>query len=83
MPMMSAPASAGGRSSSGALVRRRLAVAVKPSVEGVVGVLLRIGKKKREIIGDGFVDPLIAVAGPANDIPPPLVSDLVKWNEFA
>src|SRR5271157_2041955 len=62
----------------GSFGEKSLAVAVKPGVESVVRVLLGIGKKKREIIGDGFVDPLIAVAGPAHDIPPPLVSDLVK-----
>ena len=46
-----------------------------------VGIFLRVGKKKSEIIGDGFVDPLIAIAGPADDIPPPLVSDFVKGND--
>src|SRR5208337_1074321 len=67
---------------AGAFSEKTLAVAKEPSVESVVRVFLRVGKEKREIIGDGFVDPLIAVAGPANDIPPPLMSHFVKRNNL-
>src|SRR5208337_725334 len=66
----------------GGFGEKRLAVAAEPGVESVVRIFLRIGKKKREIIGDGLVDPLVAVAGPANDISPPLVSHFVKRNNL-
>ena len=44
---------------------------------------MHVGEKQREIIGDGFVDPLIAVARPSDNVSPPLVSNFVKWHELA
>ncbi len=60
-----------------------LAFMLQPGVESAVRILDGIGKKQREIVGDGFVDPLIAITGPANDIPPPLVRSFMKGNNLA
>src|SRR5260370_41921391 len=48
----------------------------------MIGVLLAGGKKERQIVGDGFVDPLIAIGATANAVAPTLVSHLVKWNQL-
>ena len=59
-----------------------LAVTVEPDVKFLVGVFLRVGKEKGEIAGDGFVDPLIAIAGPADHVAPPLMGNFVKGNDI-
>src|SRR5215467_13951681 len=41
-----------------------------------------ICKKQREIVGDGFVNPLIAIAGPANHVAPPLMRYFVIGNQL-
>jgi hypothetical protein len=51
-------------------------------MEDMVRILAGVSKEHREIIGDGFVDPLIAITGPANDIAPPLVSGFVKRDDL-
>ncbi len=51
-------------------------------MKSVVRILDGVRKEKREIVGDGFVDPLIAIAGPSNDVAPPLVSGFVKGNDL-
>src|SRR5262249_46222197 len=48
----------------------------------MVGRFLAVREEERKIIRDGFVDPLIAIAGPANDVAPPLMSDFVERNKF-
>src|SRR5258707_5318128 len=64
------------------LFDQALAVATKPNAKRAVGVFLAIGKQQRQIIGDGLIDPLIAVVAPADDIAPPLVRHFVKRNEL-
>src|ERR1043166_5734092 len=48
----------------------------------MVGSFLAIREQERKIIREAFVDPLVAVAGPTDDIAPPLMSDFVKGNEI-
>ena len=53
------------------------AVARKPGVQRVLGIAAGIRKEQREVVGDGFVNPLVAITGPANHITPPLMRDLM------
>ncbi len=46
-------------------------------MQGVIRVLLGVGEEQGEIICDGFVNPLVAVARPGDDVAPPLVRDFV------
>src|SRR4051794_26970477 len=48
----------------------------------MVGVLLVVGKEQSEIVGDGFIDPLIAVSAPANYVAPPLMGHFVKGDQL-
>src|SRR4029077_6330598 len=48
----------------------------------MIGVLLAVGKKERQVVGDGFVDPLIAIGAPANNVAPPLMSHFVKGHQL-
>jgi len=40
----------------------------------------RVREHQRQITGDGFVDPLIAITRPAHHVAPPLVCYFVKGN---
>src|SRR5579863_9913167 len=64
------------------LLDKLLAIAPEPNLQGMVGALLRISKEQRKIVGDGLVDPLVAIGVPADDIAPPLMRDFVERYEF-
>src|SRR6266705_1268047 len=51
-------------------------------MQGVIRILLSVGEEDGEIICDGFVNPLVAVAGPGHDVAPPLVRDLMIGNQL-
>jgi len=58
------------------------AIAIEPEMERLVGIFLGVGEEEGEVAGNGFVNPLIAIAGPADDVAPPLMSDFVKRNNL-
>ena len=60
-----------------------LAIALQPDAQGVIGIFAGVGEEQREIIGDGFINPLVVIIGPAHHIAPPLMSGFVKGNNFA
>src|SRR5690242_6600882 len=41
-----------------------------------------VRKKQREIVGDSLVNPLVAIAGPADDVAPPLMRNFVIRNKL-
>src|SRR5271170_53919 len=43
----------------------------------MLGRFSALRKEKREVVGEGLVDPLIPVAGPADNVAPPLMGDFV------
>ena len=69
-------------SAPGQFLHQALAVAREPYTQRMIGVLLAIGKEQRQVIGNGFVDPLIAIRAPTDHVAPPLVSDFVKRNKL-
>ena len=59
-----------------------LAIATEPDVKGMIRAFLSVGEEQRKIVGDGFVDPLVAIGIPADDVAPPLMGDFVEGYEF-
>src|SRR5260370_29527595 len=51
-------------------------------MKSVIRVPSCVGEKQREIVSDGFVNPLIAVACPADQVAPPLVGDFMIGNQL-
>src|SRR5258708_20395173 len=51
-------------------------------MQGVVWILLGVSEEQGEIICDGFINPLIPVARPCDDITPPLVRHFVIRNQL-
>src|SRR5467141_1277073 len=51
-------------------------------MQGVIRIFLGVGEKQGEIICDGFINPLVAVARPCDDVAPPLMCDLMVRNKF-
>ncbi len=51
------------------------AVAREPNVQSV-------GEEQRQIIRDGFVNPLVAIARPCDDVAPPLMRDFMVGNQL-
>src|SRR6266478_805050 len=70
------------RRCAGRFFHEQAAKAFEPDAESTVRILLGVGEKQREILRDGFINPLVAVAGPANDVAPPLMSHFVVRNQF-
>src|SRR6516165_4648128 len=50
-------------------------------MERAIGGLPRVGKKEGEVRGNGFGNPLVAVARPADDVSPPLMGDFMDGNK--
>ena len=71
-----------GAVSSASFSSRRLAKAIQPHTQPVIRVFWLSANSRRKIAGHGFIDPLIAIAGPADDVAPPLVRDFVKGNQI-
>ena len=40
-----------------------------------------VREQERVVTGDGFAKPLVVVTGPADNVAPPLMSDLVEGND--
>ena len=59
-----------------------LAESFEPDAKRTFRIFLGVGEKHGEILRDGFVDPLVTVTGPANDVAPPLMRDFVIGNDF-
>ena len=59
-----------------------LAVALQPDAQCVIGIFAGVGEEQREVIGDGFIDPLVVIIGPAHHVAPPLMSSFMKRNNF-
>ena len=51
-------------------------------MKSVIGVPFGVGEKQREIISDCFVNPLVAVAFPADHVAPPLMGDFMIGNQL-
>ena len=51
-------------------------------MQWVIRILVAVGEHQRQITGDGFIDPLIAIAGPTHDVAPPLMGHFVKGHEL-
>jgi hypothetical protein len=43
---------------------------------------LAVGEQYREIAGQSLINPLIAIAGPSDDVAPPLMGDFMKRNQI-
>jgi len=69
-----------GRRCARRFFHEQAAKAFEPDAESTVRILLGVGEKEREILRDGFINPLVAVAGPANDVAPPLMGHFVVRN---
>src|SRR5246127_5024672 len=72
----------GGESGGGRFSDQALAVAIEPETKCAIGSLPGVGKEKGKIRGNGLVNPLVAIAGPANDVSPPLMGDLMNRNKL-
>src|SRR5215469_13608872 len=46
------------------------------------GISAAVRKEQCKIVGDGFVNPLVAIAGPAHHIAPPLMRHFVIGNQL-
>ncbi len=75
--MASAPISSPGISVAGNFFFELLSIAFEPDAERVLGWLSAVREEQRKIVCDGLIDPLIPVAGPTDDVAPPLVGDLM------
>src|SRR5208282_987011 len=73
---------ADGRVRSGNFILELFTVTLKPHMYGVLGGLPAFREEQREVIGDGFVDPLIPVAGPSDYVAPPLMGDFMIRDNF-
>lgn len=62
--------------------KQALAVAGEPSEQSVIGAFLRVGEEQREINGEALVNPLVAITGPADNVAPPLMGNLVSGNDI-
>src|SRR5712692_6628487 len=51
-------------------------------MKSVIGVPFCVSEKEREVISDSFVNPLVAVACPADHVAPPLVGDFMIGNQL-
>ena len=48
----------------------------------MIGIPLAVSEEQRQVIGQGLVNPLIAIDALSNDVSPPLVRHFVKGNKF-
>ncbi len=53
---------AGGLVGAGSFFDELLAITLEPDTQGVIGISARVGEEQGQIVGDGFVNPLIAIA---------------------
>src|SRR5262252_756369 len=60
-----------------------IAIAFEPNPHFAVWSLLAVRKEQSAIIGESFINPLVAITGPAYNVAPPLVCHFVKGNELA
>src|SRR5262249_46635384 len=58
------------------------AIAIEPDANPAVRSFLAVCKKQGHVAGDSLVNPLVAVARPADNISPPLMSRFVKRDKF-
>src|SRR6185437_14969452 len=65
----------------GQFLREVLAIALQPEAQRMAIALLRVGEEQCEVVGDGLVDPLVAIGTPSDDVAPPLVSHFVNGDE--
>src|SRR5579884_162133 len=60
-----------------------IAVVFEPEAQLVIGAFLAVRKEQGEIVGERLINPLIAIARPADYVSPPLVSDFVEGHQLA
>src|SRR5437879_6230747 len=63
-------------------LRKTIAIPQQPGMQGPVRGLLAVGKQQRQVIRQTLINPLIAIAAPAHDVSPPLMSYLMERHQL-